>query len=59
MMVKAGMNRPVVIKMDRDLGDDLLASCCRTLGINRKTLDGLLNELRGHKKVSRATKTKK
>ncbi len=55
-MVRAGALRPVIIKMDNDLGDDLLASCCRTLGITRKTLDGLLNELRGHKKVARRSK---
>jgi predicted RNA binding protein YcfA (HicA-like mRNA interferase family) len=58
VMVKAGMSRPVVIKMVRDLGDDLLSSCCRTMGITRKTLDARLNEIRGHKKATRGGKSK-
>jgi predicted RNA binding protein YcfA (HicA-like mRNA interferase family) len=53
VMVKDGAFRPVVIKMERDLGDDIIASNCRTMGITRKKFEGLLAEIRGQKKSRR------
>jgi hypothetical protein len=42
------MARPVVIKMDKDLGEDLIRSNVRTLGITRKEFERLLAIVRGH-----------
>jgi hypothetical protein len=42
-MTKPGMARPVVIKMDKDLGEDIIRSNMRTLGIDRKEFEKLLN----------------
>lgn len=47
IMTKPGMARPVVIKMDRNLGDDIIFSNLRTIGLSRKEFDKLMNQVRG------------
>lgn len=47
IMTKPGMARPVVIKMDRSLGEDIIHSNMRTIGITRKEFDKLINQVRG------------
>jgi hypothetical protein len=49
VMIKPGMARPVVIKMDKDLGEDIIRGNMRTVGIDRKEFDRLLAIVRGHK----------
>lgn len=46
IMSRAGMARPVVIKMDDRLGEDLLRTNMRTLGIERKEFQQLLSQVR-------------
>lgn len=41
--------RPVIIKMDKDLGEDLIRSNMRTLELSRKEFERLLAIVRGHK----------
>ena len=48
VMTRPGMARPVIIKMDKDFGEDILRSNMRTLGINRKEFERLLAIVRGH-----------
>jgi hypothetical protein len=48
VMTRAGLARPVIIKMDRDLGEDIVRSNMRTLGMNRKEFERLLSIVRGH-----------
>ena len=47
IMTRPGMARPIVIKMDKDLGEDLVRSCMRTLGLNRTEFERLLATVRG------------
>ena len=47
-MTKPGLARPVIIKMDKDLGEDLIRSNMRTLGLSRKEFEQLLRIVRGH-----------
>jgi len=49
-MTKPGMARPVVIKMDKDLGEDLIRSNLRTLGLSRREFESYLAKVRGHKR---------
>ena len=49
VMTKAGIARPVIIKMDRDLGEDVVRSNIRTLGLSRQEFEGLLAKIRGYK----------
>jgi len=49
VMTKAGMARPVIIKMDKDLGEDIVRSNIRTLGLTRREFEDLLSRVRGHK----------
>jgi predicted RNA binding protein YcfA (HicA-like mRNA interferase family) len=46
IMTKPGMARPVVIKMDRDLGEDIIRTNMRTLGVSRKEFEQHLNTVR-------------
>ena len=48
VMTKPGLARPVIIKMDKDLGEDLIRSNMRTLGLSRKEFERLLNLVRGN-----------
>lgn len=47
VMTKPGLLRPVIIKMDKDLGEDLIRSNMRTLGLDRKEFERLLGIVRG------------
>lgn len=47
-MTRPGMARPVIIKMDKDLGEDLIRSNMRTLELSRKEFERLLAIVRGH-----------
>jgi predicted RNA binding protein YcfA (HicA-like mRNA interferase family) len=46
VMTRAGMARPVVIKMDRDLGEDIVRTNMQTLGIPRRQFEQLLARIR-------------
>jgi predicted RNA binding protein YcfA (HicA-like mRNA interferase family) len=48
VMTRPGMARPVIIKMDKDLGEDIIRSNMRTLGLSRKDFERLLGIVRGH-----------
>ena len=48
VMTKPGVARPVIIKMDKDLGEDLIRSNMRTLAMSRKEFERLLSAVRGH-----------
>ncbi len=50
VMTKPGMARPVVIKMVRDLGSDLVLTNLHTMGISRKEFDQLLARVRGRRR---------
>ena len=49
-MTKPGLARPVVIKMEGDLGEDIIRTNMHTLGIGRKEFDKLLNTVRRMRK---------
>ena len=46
-MTKPGLLRPVIIKMDKDIGEDIIRSNMRTLGMSRKEFERLLGIVRG------------
>jgi predicted RNA binding protein YcfA (HicA-like mRNA interferase family) len=46
IMSRTGMARPVVIKMDPKLGEDIVRSNMRTLCLNRKEFELLLKQVR-------------
>jgi hypothetical protein len=46
IMSRSGMARPVVIKMDRKLGEDIVRANMRTLGISRKEFEEILSQVR-------------
>ena len=50
IMSRSGMARPLVIKMDKSLGDDIIYSNMRTLGLSRKEFESLLNQARRKRK---------
>jgi hypothetical protein len=41
------MARPVIIKMDKNIGEDIVRSNLRTLGLSRKEFEHLLAVVRG------------
>jgi hypothetical protein len=45
-MTRPGLARPVVIKMDRELSEDLIRSNMRTLGIDRGEFERQLDIVR-------------
>ena len=49
IMTRPGMARPIVIKMDRELGEDIIRSNMRTLGMDRKQFEQHLNTVRRHR----------
>lgn len=49
VMTKPGMSRSVVIKMDKELGEDVVRSNMRTLGLSRQEFERLLGTVRGRK----------
>ena len=58
VMSRPGSARPVVIKMDSDLGEDIIQSNKRTMGLSSADFNALLDEVRGKKKGKKKTKTK-
>ena len=50
IMTKPGMARPVIIKMDKDLGDGIIRSNMHTLRLNRQEFERLLGIVRGYKR---------
>ena len=46
IMSRSGMARPVVIKLDKSLGEDIVRSNMRTLGLDRNQFIQLLNQVR-------------
>jgi predicted RNA binding protein YcfA (HicA-like mRNA interferase family) len=46
IMTRPGLARPVVIKMDRDLGEDIIRTNMHTLGIDRAEFERQLNIVR-------------
>ena len=50
VMTRAGLARPVIIKMDKDMGEDIIRNNMRTLGLSRKEFERLLAVVRGHKR---------
>lgn len=57
-MSRPGLARPVIIKMDSDLGEDVVRTNLRTLGVSRGEFERLLAQVRRHHKM-RASKPKK
>ena len=55
IMSRPGVARPIVIKMDSDLGEDIIQSNKRTMGLSSAEFDTLLAQVRGKK----TKKTKK
>jgi hypothetical protein len=49
--------RPVVIKMDSDLGEDIIQSNKRTMGLSTKEFDKLLDQVQGKKKKKKKKKS--
>jgi hypothetical protein len=49
-MSRDGSNRPVVIKMVRDLGNDIIQSNKRTMGLTTNEFEDLVSQVRGQKK---------
>ena len=50
IMSRSGMARPIVIKMDRNLGEDIVRANMRTLGMDRKEFERLLDQVRRKRK---------
>jgi predicted RNA binding protein YcfA (HicA-like mRNA interferase family) len=49
IMTKPGTARPVVIKMDRELGEDLIQSVKRAAGLSTQEFHSLLEQVRNRK----------
>jgi len=49
-MTRPGTARPVIIKMDSNLGEDIVQSNKRTMGLTSEEFDRLLDQVRGAKK---------
>ena len=47
MMTRAGMSRPLVFPMKRDLKEDIVFNVLRTMGCSRKDLESYLNPPKG------------
>ncbi len=47
-MTRPGLARPIVIKMDRGIGEDIIRSNMRTLGIDRAEFERLPAIVRKH-----------
>ena len=53
VMERPGMARPVIIKMDRSLGEDIVRSNMLTLGLDRKRFLQLLSAVRRHRNTKK------
>lgn len=51
VMTKPGMARPVVIKMAKELGEDIIRTNMQTMGIDRKEFMRLLEIVRRHRRA--------
>lgn len=49
IMTRPGLARPIVIKKDRDLGNDIVQSNKRTLGLTTAQFEELLDRVRGRR----------
>ena len=49
IMTKPGIARPIIIKMAKDLGEDIVRSNMRTLGMSRPEFEAYLKVVRGQK----------
>ncbi len=58
-MTRPGLARPVVIKMDRDLGDDIIRSNMQTLGITKKQFVEAIAHVRRQTKKPQRKRTKR
>ena len=56
VMSRPGLARPIVIKMDKNIGEDIVRSNMRTLGVSRQRFDELLSQVKGGKKAKRKKK---
>jgi predicted RNA binding protein YcfA (HicA-like mRNA interferase family) len=52
VMTRHDLARPVIIKMDSNLGPDLIHSVRRTLGLSTKEFEKLIDQVRGIRKGS-------
>jgi hypothetical protein len=50
-LTRPGMARPVIIKMARDLGEDIVRSNMQTLGVTRKEFERLIAQVRRQRKT--------
>jgi predicted RNA binding protein YcfA (HicA-like mRNA interferase family) len=57
IMTRPGLARPVVIKMDSDLGEDIIRGNMLTLGLNRRQFDQLLEQIRRKGKKKKGKKS--
>jgi hypothetical protein len=57
VMTRPGLARPIVIKMDPDMGEDIIRSNMLSLGINRRQFEQLLEQVRGKGKKKRKKKS--
>ena len=51
IMSKPGLARPIVIKMDRNLGEEIIRSNMHTLGVTKDDFEKLLERVRRLKKT--------
>jgi predicted RNA binding protein YcfA (HicA-like mRNA interferase family) len=57
IMTREGMARPIVIKMAPNLGDDIVQSNKRTLGLSSQQFEELLDRVRKKKKSKKRKKS--
>lgn len=50
VMSRPGVARPVVIKMDADLGEDIIQGNKRTMGLTTAQFEELVDQVKGSKK---------
>ena len=50
-LTRPGMPRPVIIKMDKNLGEDIVRSNLQTLGVGRKEFERLISQIRRQRKM--------
>jgi hypothetical protein len=56
-MTRPGLARPVIIKMDDKIGEDIVRSNLRTLGVNRKEFEQLLGQVRRKRKSRKGSRS--
>jgi predicted RNA binding protein YcfA (HicA-like mRNA interferase family) len=53
VMSRPGSARPVIIKMDSNLGEDIIQSNKRTMGLTTSEFEDFLDQVQGKKKKSK------